>query len=311
MKRTNFLVLFLLWQIDSVAQQDPQYTQYIYNPSVINPAYTINETGVLNFGTLYRSQWTNVEGAPKTLTFFAHTAFNKKVETGISFISDNIGNGVLKENNIYADFAYILQLNAKSNVALGLKGGFTSFEANFNGFVLPEFQDDDAFNENINRIFPNVGIGTFYNKSNFYVGISAPNLLTTKHLDNQNELKRIGSEAIHLFLTSGYVYTLSSIIKIKPSFMAKTALGSPISFDTSLNVLFNNRFEGGLSYRFEDAISAMFNMSITPSIRMGYSYDHTISNLESFSSGSHEIFALFNLNFFSLKKGYDKSPRFY
>jgi len=114
------LILLLLLQLNAHAQQDPQYTQYMYNMSVVNPAYTTNELGMLNFGTLYRSQWKNVIGTPKTLTFFAHAPMSEKVEMGISFITDNIGDGVLKENNIYADFAYILKLDEQSNLSLGL-----------------------------------------------------------------------------------------------------------------------------------------------------------------------------------------------
>ncbi|UII74914.1 type IX secretion system membrane protein PorP/SprF [Flagellimonas sp. HMM57] len=311
MKKLYIALLFLLCSLGIKSQQDPQYTQYMYNMSIINPAYTTNETGMINFGTLFRSQWQNAEGAPETLTFFAHAPLSDKVETGISLITDNIGDGVLKENNVYVDFAYILKLNADSNLSLGLKGGITNFETNFTGFRLPEFQDDAAFNENVNSIFPNVGVGAFYTRPNFYAGVSAPNLLTSKHLENRDGINRIGSEEIHLFFTSGYIYELNPNLKIKPSIMTKMVAGSPISLDTSVNVLFNNRFEGGLSYRLEDAVSAMFNISVVPAIRIGYAYDYTLSNLGSFNAGSHEIFALFDLDLLGLKKGYDKSPRFY
>jgi len=301
----------LLCQNTLRAQQDPQYTQYMYNMSVINPAYTTDAPGMLNFGALYRSQWKNTVGAPETLTFFAHLPLSEKIETGISLITDNIGDGALKENNIYADFAYILKLDEKSNLSLGLKGGVTTFETNFNGFMFPEFQDDEAFNDNLNSTFPNVGVGAFYHRKNFYAGLSAPNLLTSKHLENRNGINRIGSENIHLFLTSGYVYELNADLKIKPSVLAKMVQGAPITFDASLNVLFNDRFEGGLSYRLEDSVSAMFNLSVLPALRIGYAYDYTLSKLSTYSSGSHEIFVLFDLDLLGLGKGYDKSPRFY
>ncbi|AWX43834.1 hypothetical protein HME9304_00825 [Flagellimonas maritima] len=310
-KKIQVAITFVLYALMAKAQQDPQYTQYMYNMSVLNPAYTTNERGLVNLGSLYRSQWQNVVGAPQTITFFAHAALNDKIETGFSIISDEIGEGALKESNFYTDFAYVLKMDSESNISLGLKAGFTSFEANFDGFVLPEFQDDSAFNENINSIFPNVGIGAFYTRPNFYAGISAPNLLTSKHLDNQDGIKRIGSEEIHLFFTSGYVYEVNPDLKLKPSIMSKIVQGSPISFDASFNVLFNDQFEGGLSYRWEDSIAAMFNFYVLPSIRLGYAYDYTLSNLGDFSSGTHEIFALFDLDLFGLKKGYDKSPRFY
>ena len=300
----NVCIIMLLFLCKTRAQQDPQYTQYMYNMNVVNPAYTTNEPGMLNFGTLYRTQWENAVGAPKTLTFFAHTSFSEKIEMGASLISDDIGDGSLKENNIYIDFAYILKLDEKSNLSLGLKGGITTFETNFNGFRLPEFQDDPAFNENLN----NIGVGAFYNRDKFYAGLSIPNLLTSKHLENRDGINRIGAEAIHLFGMVGYVFDVNADLKLKPSILTKIVQGAPITADVSLNALFNNRFEGGVSYRLDDSVSAMFNIS---ALRIGYAYDYTLSNLGAFNNGSHEIFVLFNLDLWGLKKGYDKSPRFY
>lgn len=305
------LFFLLLFWARSHSQQDPQYTQYMYNMSVVNPAYTKGERGLLNLGTLYRSQWQNTVGAPNTLTFFGHTAFSDKVEMGVSIVSDRIGDGALKENNLAIDFAYVLKLDGKSNLSLGLKGGLTNFESNFNGFRLPEIQDDPAFAENLNNSFPIVGVGAFYNRGNFYAGVSAPNLLTSKHIENVDGISKFGSEAVHVFLTSGYVYELNNNLKLKPSTLIKMVKGAPLVFDASLNVLLNNRFEAGASYRLDDSVSAMFNFAVLPSVRIGYSYDYTLSNLSTFSAGSHEIFVLFDLDLLGLRKGYDKSPRFY
>jgi len=295
------------------AQQDPQYTQYMYNMSVINPAYTTNNLSVINFGTLYRSQWASAVGGPKTLTFFAHAAITEKVEAGISFITDDIGDGVLKENNIFADFAYSLKLDDKSRLALGLKAGVTTFSTNFNGFRLPEEEliNDLAFSQNQNSTFPNIGIGAFYHRDKFYAGVSAPNLLSSTHIENQNGISTKGSEKMHVFATAGYVYELNSSVKLKPSMLAKIVKGAPISLDASLNALINNSFEIGASYRVDDSINAMFNLKIIPGLKAGYAYDYTLTNLSRFSSGSHEIFILFDLDLLGLQRGYDKSPRFY
>ena len=304
-------ILFAFVQWGAQAQQDPQYTQYMYNMNVINPAYTTNDLGMINLGTLYRTQWVSAVGGPSTLTFFGHVPINEKIETGISLISDKIGDGALKETNLYVDFAYILKLDDISDLSLGLKAGFTNFDTNFNGFQLPEIQDDPAFNENLSKNLPNVGIGAFYHRQNFYAGLSIPNLLSTKHIETTNGVTSLGSEEMHLFLTSGYVYELNHNLKIKPSVLAKMVKGAPLSIDASLNVLFNSRFEVGASYRLEDSVSAMFNMLVLPSLRIGYAYDYTLSNLGDYSSGSHEIFLLFDLDLLGLNKGYDKSPRFY
>ncbi len=312
MKKITISILFIaFFCAHSFAQQDAQYTQYMFNMNVVNPAYTKGEKGLVNFGTLYRSQWQNTVGAPNTLTFFGHAVLNDKIEMGISIISDRIGDGALKENNLALDFSYNLKLDEKSDISLGLKAGITNFESNFNDFRLPQIQDDPAFVENSNNSFPIIGAGAFYKRSNFYAGISAPNLLTSRHIKNVDGISGFGSEAIHLFVTTGYVYELNSKIKLKPSTLVKVVAGAPLVFDASLNVLLNNKFELGASYRLEDSVSAMFNLVVVPSVRIGYAYDYTLSNLGSFSSGSHELFILFDLDLLGLRKGYDKSPRFY
>ncbi len=305
----GILLFFTQWK--AYAQQDPQYTQYMYNMSVINPAYTTNDLGMLNFGMLYRSQWVSALGGPKTVTFFGHVPINEKIETGLSLISDRIGDGAVKETNLYVDFAYILKLDDLSNISLGLKAGVTNFETDFSGFRLPELQDDPVFNSNINNSFPNIGVGAFYHRQNFYAGASIPNLLSSKYLENRDGITGLGSEEIHVFLTAGYVYELSSNLKIKPSMLTKMVKGSPLTVDASLNALINGRFEVGASYRLEDSVSAMFNIAVLPALRIGYAYDYTLSNLSDFSAGSHEIFLLFDLDLLGLNKGYDKSPRFY
>ena len=304
--------ILLLFALQATAQQDPQFTQYMYNMSVINPAYATADQGILNIGGLYRSQWVGVEGAPETGTFFAHTPVSDKIELGISFTNDNIGD-VIKENNIYADFAYVLPVGLESKLSFGVKAGLTFFNTDFSGFVLQsgDQNSDIAFNENINQTFPNVGVGVFYFSDNYYIGLSAPNLLTTTHIESENGVKSTGVEAVHYFLTGGYVFDINPNVKLKPSFMAKGVSGAPIALDLNANVLINEKLEAGLSYRLEDAIAAMVNFRVTPDLRIGYSYDYTTSNLSDFSSGSHEIFILFDVDIFGLRGGYDRSPRFF
>ncbi|WP_435263788.1 PorP/SprF family type IX secretion system membrane protein [Tenacibaculum sp. nBUS_03] len=315
------LVLFISLTLSSlhiiVAQQDPQYTQYTINQSVFNPAYVTNELGVVNFGFMHRSQWTSAIGAPKTYTLFAHTPLSEKFEVGFSLISDDIGNGTLKETNFYADFAYIIQLTDYHKLSLGLKAGFTSLATNFDNFRFPDddvttgFLSDDIAFVNQNSTLPSFGIGAFYYTNDYYFGIAAPNLINAKHIKKENGLRNIGGEEIHLFINAGYVYKLSDVVKLKPSFLLKAVKGSPAVVDTSLNLLFNNRFQGGISYRVNDSFSAMFNLRATSSLSVGYAFDFTTSNLSNFNSGSHEVFILFDFDTLGLKKGFDKSPRFF
>ncbi|MEC3905815.1 type IX secretion system membrane protein PorP/SprF [Tamlana sp. 2201CG12-4] len=301
---------FLSWQ--SFSQQDPQFTQYMYNMSIINPAYATAEEGILNLGGLYRTQWVGVDGAPKTASFFAHTPVNDKIELGISFTNDNIGD-VVDENNIFADFAYVLPVGVESKISFGVKGGFTFYNTNFDGFMLQsgDRSTDMAFNENITRTFPNLGIGTFFFAENYYLGLSAPNLLSTKHIESENGIKATGVQNVHYFFTGGYVFDINENLKFKPAFMGKAVKGAPLALDITANILINEKLEAGLGYRLDDAISALVNFRVTPDLRIGYAYDYTTSNLGDFNSGSHEIFILFDVDLFGFKGGYDRSPRFF
>lgn len=308
MKKTILLVSFFLFINKIAAQQDPQYTQYMYNMNIVNPAYATADESVLNLGSLYRTQWVGAVGAPKTLTVFAHMPVNDKVEVGFSMISDDIGDGAKKENNFYADFAYVLSFNNSHKLSLGLKAGVTSLQTNFNGFRFESTSPDFAF-EDVSILKPNVGVGGYYFTDKYYIGLSTPNIFNSKHIEQKSGISNYGSENLHVFLTGGYVFTLSESFKFKPALMTKFVKGSPANLDISANVLYNEKFELGLSYRVGDAVSGLMNVKVLPNLRVGYAYDYTISNLGQFNSGTHEIFLLFDLDL--LSKGYDKSPRFF
>lgn len=308
----RYIVFFiLLIPMLSRGQQDPQFTHYMYNMSVINPAYATDDAGVINMGGLYRTQWVGAVGAPTTFTAFAHAPVGKRLEAGVSFIADEIGD-VVKENNLYVDLAYVIPMGESSKLSLGIKGGATFFNANFNGFQYSDVNPDPAFANNISRTFPNVGVGAYYFGENYYLGASAPNLLKTKHLERMDGIATIGVEEVHYFLTGGYVFSLSDQTRLKPAFMAKGVKGAPMAFDVTLNALFFDRFEIGAGYRWDDSVSGLAGIYITPNLRVGYSYDYTLTNLGNFNSGTHEIFLLFDLDTLGLSgKGYEKSPRFF
>ena len=305
------IILFInfLFCLSVSAQQDPEYTHYMYNMSIVNPAYATGVPAMMNFGGLYRTQWVGAYGAPKTFTFFGHTAINDKIEAGISFVSDDIGDGAKKENNVYADFAYVLKLGGKNKLSLGLKAGFSSMQSNFNGFKFTDPQTDYAFSENINATKPNIGVGAYYFRDNLYVGLSAPNLLKSKYIEEKSGVNAFGSEEIHTFLTAGYVFQVNDKWKVKPAFMSKFVKGAPITLDVTANVLYNEKFEFGAAYRIDDSVSALFNINVTSTLRVGYAYDYTLTNFGQFNSGTHEIMLLFDLDL--LGKGFDKSPRFF
>jgi type IX secretion system PorP/SprF family membrane protein len=292
------------------AQQDPHYTQYMYNMNVMNPAYAGSKES-LSGALLYRQQWVGLEGAPKTATFSIHSPVGKNVGLGLSLISDRIG--PVDETNAYGDFSYTLRFNGDKRLAFGIKAGATFHKIGLfseigNGHI--QQTGDMAFSENANKITLNMGTGLFYYTQNYYVALSVPNMLSGKHLDvtqNGNDYQ-FGSETEHYFFTGGYVFTLSEQTKFKPSFMVKSAFNTPTSLDLSANFLFFEKFEAGATYRLEDSFGAIVNFALTPNLRVGYAYDHIVSDLKASTPASHEFMLLFDLN---MPKKVSVSPRFF
>jgi type IX secretion system PorP/SprF family membrane protein len=303
---TALVILFALF--DATAQQDPQYTQYMYNLNIINPAYAGFKEN-LSFSLLYRKQWVDIEDAPTTMTLSGSCPVGQNVGIGLNVISDQIG--PVKENNVYADISYNLNLGGSHKLAFGMKAGATFLNIGLLDLnnTLPD-QNDPAFSENINRVDPNIGAGLFYSADKFYVSFSIPNILTSPHLDVDRNGKsiRYGSEAIHYFLSGGYVFDLNPNLKFKPTVMLKSAFDAPASVDLTANFLFIEKFEAGAAYRFEDSFSLMINYAISPNLKIGYAYDHIISDLNITTPSSHEIVLLFDLNY---PKKVSQSPRFF
>lgn len=306
MKKLYLVALVVIASFgDLHAQQDPHYTQYMYNMNVINPAYAGSKEN-LSIGMLYRKQWVDIEDAPTTFTLSGHSPVGRNVGLGLSVISDKIG--PVEENNIYGDFSYTLNLGGEHKLAFGIKAGITLHKVGLFSNIyntLPQ-PGDPAFAEDTNNSYFNLGSGLFYYTDKYYVAFSVPNMMKSKHLDFNG--REFGSEASHYFLTGGYVFDLSENVKFKPFFMVKSAFEAPASFDFSTNFLFNEKFEAGLTYRLEDSFGAMVNYAITPSLRIGYAYDHIISDLKVTTPSSHEFILLFDLNF---PKKVSSSPRFF
>ena len=301
MKKLSLLVLLLvvLCAEDASAQQDPQYTQYMYNMNVVNPAYAGSKES-LSLTALYRKQWSGFEGAPETITFSGHSPISDKVGLGLSVIKDELG--PISETNVYADFSYTLQLGATTKLALGLKAGATFHDV---GLELQD-ENDPFFSQDINNTYPNVGAGAFLYGDNYYLGFSVPNLLNSVHLD-ENGIK-YGNETNHYFGTAGYVFQVSDNFKLKPSVLVKSAFDAPVSFDGNLNALFYEKFELGVSYRLDDSFSGLVGFQVTPNIRVGYAYDRVTSDIKTVADSSHEVVVTFDLFF---KKRTLRSPRYF
>ena len=303
MKKLSIIAVLLL-AFQMYGQQDPQYTQYMYNMNIINPAYAGSREN-LSFGLLYRDQWTEIDGAPETGTFFGHSPVGNNLGLGLSVIADRIG--PVKETNVYADISYTLKLGGGHNLAFGIKAGATFHDINLSSTNVDVIDPSDPFfGLGINETTPNIGAGFFYYTDKYYLSMSVPNLLESVHLDNSG--LKVGSETQHYFFTGGYVFDLSPNTELKPSFMVKSSFDAPTSFDMNVNARFYKKFEIGASYRLDDSFSGLINFALTPALRIGYAYDAVTSDIKAYAPASHEVMLLFDLNF---PKRVSRSPRYF
>ena len=306
MNKIYSIAAVVLLGLTSYSQQDPHYTQYMYNMNVINPAYAGSKES-LSGGLLYRKQWVDIEDSPSTGTFFIHSPVGKNVGLGVSVINDRIG--PVEETNAYADVSYTLNLGGEHRLAFGVKGGATFHKVDFNTIypTLPDVDDGVFGGGNPNETLLNVGAGAFYYTDKYYVAFSVPNMVRGRYLDYDGV--KYGSEVLHYFLTAGYVFQLGENLKFKPSGMLKGAFNTPTSLDLSANFLFSERFEIGATYRLEDSFGGMVNFAIIRDVlRIGYAYDHIVSDLKVTTPASHEFLLLFDL---TGSKKVSRSPRYF
>jgi type IX secretion system PorP/SprF family membrane protein len=237
MRIFSIISLLLTFFTAGIAQQYPVFTQYYFNELVINPAYAGSHVQ-LSATAMYRNQWVNFPGAPKTFNFSSHTSLLKnKIGVGLMINHDEIGS--YKNNHIYASYAYKLHLQ-DATLAMGLQAGINLLGADFSRLDLNN-PDDAAFFNVINEIKPNFGAGLFYSKKSFFIGFSVPFILNNKVATTsvENFLSEI-REARYYFLRSGIVLPLdrSDKVKINPSVLVRAQEGQPLSFDINNSFIF-------------------------------------------------------------------------
>lgn len=299
----NIIALVLLCSSSAFSQQLPQFTQYMFNTISINPAYA-GSRETLSLVGLHRSQWIGLDGGPTTQTFSIHSPLkNEKVGLGLSFIHDELG--FENFSYIYGDFSYTINLNEKTKLAFGLKGGFTSYSIDQE--LRDAEPDDPAIYGIENRWSPNIGAGVFLHTNRWYAGLSTPRILNT---DYNGSEEYAALEKVSYYLTGGVVVDLSKTVKLKPSFLVKATNGAPLSYDLTANFLFNEKLWLGAAYRFNEsagALGGIVDFQVSKQFRIGYAYEHPISDIRPYSSGTHEILLMFEV----FKSKRVKSPRYF
>ncbi|MCF7559302.1 type IX secretion system membrane protein PorP/SprF [Sabulilitoribacter multivorans] len=308
--KNNFVLLILLTGSIAFAQQLPQFTQYMFNTISINPAYA-GSRETLSVVGLHRSQWVGVSRGPTTQTLSAHSPLrNENMGLGFSFINDKLG--FEKFNYAYVDFSYTIHTSQNTKLSFGLKGGFTHYQLDDVFLNNTQVTSDPFFGNYANKWNPNVGVGLLLHTDKWYMGLSAPRILNTDlNLTEGNaNVEYVALERINYYFTGGYVFDLSENTKLKPSFLVKGTNGAPISFDLNANFLFNEKFWLGGSYRYNEntaSIGAIADFQVSRDIRIGYAYDHYISEVRPYFGGTHEVLLIFEA--FNEKR--KKSPRYF
>jgi type IX secretion system PorP/SprF family membrane protein len=301
--KTRILIFVLMFTaVVSHAQQDAQFTQYMYNTINVNPAYA-GSRGALSIFALHRTQWVGLDGAPVTNAVSINTPLNgSNLGLGVSVINDRIG--PTDENTISADLSYTIPTSETYKLSFGLKGTANLFDLD-SSLLTPEEAGDPTL-QNYSKFSPNIGAGLYLHSDKAYVGFSVPNFIETNRFSD-NDVK-IFKEKVNYYLIGGYVFDITSNVKFKPAFISKVVEGSPLQIDVSGNFMFNNKFVVGAAYRWSAALSAMVGFQVSDALFIGYGFDNETTNLKNYNSGSHEIFLRYEIF-----KNIDKitTPRFF
>ncbi|WP_396195782.1 type IX secretion system membrane protein PorP/SprF [Flavobacterium sp.] len=289
--RTKILIFALMLTCyTGFAQQDAQYTQYMYNTININPAYA-GSRGVMSIFGLHRTQWVGLDGAPTTNAFSINTPINdSNLGLGVSFVNDKIG--PTSDNTISADLSYTIQTSEEFKLSFGIKASGNLFNLDVNRLNPADAGDPNLQNFD-NEFSPNFGAGIYLHSDKMYFGLSVPNFLQDSKY-NDNEVA-VFQERMNFYAIGGYVFDISPSVKFKPAFLTKLVTGSPLQVDASANFLFFDKLMLGAAYRWDAAVSALAGFQVTDGLFVGYSYDRETTQLRNFNTGSHEVFLRFEL----------------
>lgn len=297
--------LFLLVASLSHGQQDPMFTQYMFNTLSINPAYA-GYSEVVEANLIHRSQWVDFDGAPRTQSLTIHGPLRKeKLGLGGTVLNDK--SGPSSQVGLFLDASYKIIMD-KSSIAFGLKGGLNFYKADLTSLSPLDATDPIFQTDIVNKPLANFGFGMFWSSEKWYVTASLPKLLNNELIDEEIPSFEMNEERRHLFFGGGMVFEINNYVKFKPTFLAKVVDGAPPTADFTANFLFYDKFWTGAMFRTGDAVGMIFQYEINKKLRLGYSYDYIISDLSSYSGASHEV--MIGVDLGKPPKG-EKSPRYF
>lgn len=301
MKQLKYILLLIISisGINNVfGQQQPVTDLYIFEGMAINPAYTGTPVQ-LSVTIINRDQWANFPGAPVTQLFVAHSSFmQNKIGVGLLVTRDVIG--IHEDLGLFGTYSYKIQMKG-ANLSLGLQGGFNSISSDFNKLNLKD-QNDQLLQGNVTTMNPNFGAGALLYNAESYVGFSVPYILNSELIDIEGVLSE-ARRYRYYYLYGGTSFELSPDVRFKPAALVRFQEQAPLSFDLNGTFIFYETAGIGASYRWEDSVTLIFELKLHENIHMGYGYNHTISEINKYSNGTHEIMLNYRYKIPILHKG--------
>lgn len=296
MKKVLFFTYILMLGFASNAQQEQQFTQFMFNKLAYNAAYA-GSSNAACATILHRSQWVGFDGAPNAqLMSYDMPLMNGRVGAGGNILRQSIG--VEQRYSLEANYAYRIPL-AKGNLGLGLSGSIRYRGINFSDPRListTPLSQDAAIEQGYQAKFlPNVGVGAYFNTENFYLGASVPRIIQNNL--SFGETNVIGKEVIHAYFMGGFIYTINSSLKVQPQTLVKVAARSPLVGEANVNLIYQDKYTAGLTYRsggstrvgFGESLNLLLALQANDKMTFGFSYDYTLSEIKNANSGSFEI----------------------
>ncbi|MBL0741019.1 PorP/SprF family type IX secretion system membrane protein [Chryseolinea lacunae] len=281
------IVLLFSCAVVTRAQQRPQFTQYMFNGLVLNPAYA-GADEALSLTFMNRAQWRGIEGAPVTQTLTAHTLFGKQhIGVGLSIMNEKIG--IHKNQRFMASTAYHLKVSEKSVVSVGLQGGVNVLKSNYGALNTGAAgaTDPRLANTGYSNAYANLGLGVYYRSPTWRAGLSAPSLLPERF--SESDSSTINWQRANYFLFASYRVVLTSSLSLEPGVLVKYNQGLPVSFDVNALLIIKQALTLGLSYRRSESLDFLMKAQVTPQLQLGYAYDFVVGQVSSVSRGTHEL----------------------
>lgn len=274
------------------AQQDPMYSQYLFNGLVANPAYA-GSKDALAANSFYRQQWFGITGAPITQSLSMHLpSKSRRNGFGLSLVNDNIS--YLAQTWIIGDYAFRIPVG-KGKIALGLRGTAYNYRINWEKADMKNKNDQVGLNYARNIFLPNAGFGIYYFNQWMFFGASVPHILvntldaTNVDVGIDDTRTDIAIMRRHYFANFGFLIPLGHFIEAKPSAQLKYVSGAPMQLDLNMQFFFHDKVGVGGSYRTGDGLVGMVSYYITDQLMVGYAYDYPLTQLNGYTSGSHEL----------------------